>query len=414
MTLVLPFPRLLRRSSLLLLLSLFPFLLGAVPPLQTAELRDITVEIDGSRATVTFLVTDRVKTVVVEPGKGGSAEIRMQSLKAGTAALWSATIKPGVISVKAQIERKDVLKTVVKFTRAVTSMKVIRRTDEQIVVQVELGATISSKSGTISKSPAKKPAARKSTAAKKPATKSTAARNRWALTTIVIDAGHGGKDPGAIGLGDLQEKDVTLAVARHLRDELRRAMPGVKIVMTRDKDVFVELDRRGEIANRRGGRLFVSIHCNSMPEKPHPVSGFECYILRPGRSEDAARVTGAENSAVQYESRTEKYKGNGTDGTIVAGMAQSAFARYSEEAAQRIRQGLRRGTPLADRGVHQAGFYVLVGAAMPAVLVELGYLTSEEDIKILKSASGRKKIAKAISNGIVAYQKHYVATLGGR
>ena len=230
----------------------------------------------------------------------------------------------------------------------------------------------------------------------------------------MIDAGHGGKDPGAIGLDDLQEKNVTLAVSRYLRDELKRTMPGVRIVMTRDKDVFVELDKRGEIANRRGGRLFISIHCNSMPEKPHPVNGFECYILRPGRSEDAARVTGTENSAVRFESRTEKYKSNGADGTIVAGLAQSAFARYSEEAAQRISEGLRTGTPLVDRGVHQAGFYVLVGAAMPAVLVELGYLSSEEDIEVLKSTSGRRKIAKAIARGIVSYQKHYASTLGGK
>lgn len=399
-----------RLRSLLFLSVLLVFLSAASPPPETAELRDITVESTATKATVTFLVTGPVATVVVEPGSGGTAEIRMRPLKAGSAALGSATLKPGLLSVRARIERKDVLVTVLKFSRAVGAMKVIRRTSESIVVEIELGGTV--------KTPARSPApligARKnSNPPKKPTSATTSTKKaRWALTTIVIDAGHGGKDPGAIGIDDLQEKVVTLSVARRLRDELKRAMPGVRIIMTRESDVFVELDRRGEIANRRGGRLFISIHCNSMPEKPHPVSGFECYILRPGRSGDAAAVAGKENDAVRYETRAQKYKTNNADGTIVAGMAQSAFARYSEDAAQRISRELRNGTSLNDRGVHQAGFYVLVGAAMPAVLVEIGYLTSESDILLLKSANGRQKIAKSIANGIVAYQKHYARSMG--
>jgi N-acetylmuramoyl-L-alanine amidase len=358
--------------------------------------------------------------VVVEPGSGGTAEIRMRPVKSEAAALASATLKPGVLSVKAHIERKDVLVARLKFSRAVGAMRVIRRTSESVVVEIELGGTAKTPArstapiiGARKNSNPSKKSPPKATPAKKPTATSTSTKKaRWALTTIVIDAGHGGKDPGAIGIDDLQEKVVTLSVARRLRDELKRAMPGVRIIMTRESDIFVELDRRGEIANRRGGRLFISIHCNSMPEKPHPVSGFECYILRPGKYGDAAAVAGKENDAVRYETRAQKYKASAADGTIVAGMAQSAFARYSEDAAERISRELRNGTTLNDRGIHQAGFYVLVGAAMPAVLVEIGYLTSETDILLLKSSTGRQKIAKSIANGIVSYQKHYAATTG--
>jgi N-acetylmuramoyl-L-alanine amidase len=227
----------------------------------------------------------------------------------------------------------------------------------------------------------------------------------------VIDPGHGGKDPGAIGLGDLEEKEVTLAVAKQLQKELRKAMPGVKVVMTRDDDTFIELDRRGQIANESNGRLFVSIHCNSMPQKPHPVSGFECYILRPGKSEDAARVVATENASVRFENDRRKYEELEAEHAIVASMAQSTFARYSETVAQEIRESMRGSVGIPDRGVLQAGFYVLIGASMPGVLVEIGYLTSENDVAVMKNMAGRKKIARAISRGITSYAKIYSSSL---
>jgi len=387
-------------------LFLVQALMAAVAPV---ELRDISVAMSDQTATITFLVGGSVETVVLERKDGGIAEVRMKSMSATKTALASARLKTGVRSVKAHIERKDVLVANVAFTRRVTAISVSRRDAGRIEVRVKLGATIPAS--------ARGAGSAKGATAREESAKGTArhgnstARRTWSLATIVIDAGHGGKDPGAIGVNDVQEKDITLAVAKRLRDEIKRAMPDVTVVMTRGDDSFVELYRRGQIANERNGRLFISIHCNSMPQKPDPARGFECYILRPGKSDDAARVAAAENSAITFEADREKYTDISTENAIVASMAQSAFVRYSEQLASSLRRSLRGKTGIPDRGVHQAGFFVLVGASMPSVLVELGYLSNEKDAAILTSTSGQKKMARALFEGVKAYEKVYSASL---
>lgn len=394
-------------KQLVPLILLLPLLWVSSPAFAqgTVELRDITVTPGSGSASITFLLSGKVGTVVLEKKKNGRAQVRMKSVRAGKAALGSARVREGVRSVKAHIERKDVLVTNATFTREVTGMRVSRRDGESVVVEVTLGKTSApSKEGSGDNSGSRQA---------RGGSREARNRNRWSLSTIVIDPGHGGKDPGAIGLHDVQEKDVTLSVSLKLRDEIRRRMPGVTVVMTRSDDRFIELYRRGQIANEREGRLFISVHCNSMPEKPHAASGFECYILRPGKSEDAARVLAAENSAVRFESDKAKYEEMSAESAIVASMAQSAFIRYSEEVAGAIRRAMRGKIGIPDRGVHQAGFYVLVGASMPSVLIELGYLSNEKDVKVLKSTSGQKKIAKAIFEGIRAYEKVYSASLRG-
>lgn len=371
-----------------------------VPPGTAAEmkgspiaLRDITVAPEKNSATITLLVSGTVQTVVIEKKGKNVAQIRMKSMAATAQALNSALPKPGVLAVEAHIERTDVLVTNVRFAREVKSLSVTKRDAEKVVVRVTLGGTVAGGGST-----------RQQNA-------ETGRSESWRLSTIVIDAGHGGKDPGAIGIGNIQEKHVTLAVAKQLRDELKRLMPTVKIVMTRDDDRFVELFRRGEIANERGGRLFISIHCNSMPEKPHPASGFECWILRPGRSEDAAHVASRENGVIRYESDRKRYDSLDAEIAILGSLAQSAFARYSEQLAENINAAMHGRTTIPDRGVHQAGFYVLVGASMPAVLVELGYLSNEKDVKVLKEKSGQKKLATAIAQGVRNYEKAYSESL---
>jgi N-acetylmuramoyl-L-alanine amidase len=181
--------------------------------------------------------------------------------------------------------------------------------------------------------------------------------------------------------------------------------------MTRDKDEFIELERRSEIANESGGRFFISIHCNAMPDKPNPRNGFECYILRPGRSDDAARVAAAENDVIRYEANREKYDRHEAEIVIMSTLVQNAFARYSEEAAHTIRNSLAKSSGVKDRGVHQAGFYVLVGTAMPSVLLELGYLTNEKDMKALTNKWVQRRIARSIARGIRNYEKIYKASL---
>ena len=358
------------------------------------SLRDITVTPLSNAATITFLVTGSVQTVVIEKKGTNVAQVRMKSMKATDKALNSALPKPGVISVQAHIERADVLVTDVRFKREVTSMSVIRRTSEKVVVRISLGKELSASEQQSGNNSSSEPS------------------TDWSLSTIVIDPGHGGKDPGAIGIGDVQEKAITLSVAKKLRDELKKSMPGVNIVMTRENDSFVEIYKRGEIANKKKGKLFISIHCNSMPEKPHPATGFECWILRPGKSDDAARVASRENNAIQYESNRKKYDTLDAEIAILGSLAQSASARYSEQLAANIRSAMKRKTPLADRGIHQAGFYVLVGASMPAVLLELGYLSNQKDVKTLKSTSGQQKMAKALAEGIKNFEKGYAESLG--
>jgi len=391
----------LRRMVAVLLLPLLS--LTASAQSRTVDLRDITVTPLQNGATISFLLSGRVATVVIEPRRNGVAEVRMKSIAASSAALNSALPKPGVVSIRAHVERRDVLVTDVAFKREVTGLSVLRRDTERVVVHVALGNQLSA-AVLASSSPS---------SSGSPPTTTTAEpyKRKWSLSTIVIDAGHGGKDPGALGIGEIKEKDITLAVALKLRDEIRRQLPGVKVVMTRDDDRFIELYRRGQIANQADGKLFLSIHCNSMPEKPHPASGFECYILRPGKSADAARVAAAENGAIRFESNKDRYKGMETESAIVASMAQSAFARYSEMLAGAVRRAMRADLSIPDRGVHQAGFYVLVGASMPGALIEIGYLSNEQDARKLADSKGQAAIAKAICNGIRAYEKLYSASL---
>lgn len=239
----------------------------------------------------------------------------------------------------------------------------------------------------------------------------TSTGGRWSLDVIVIDAGHGGKDAGAEGVNGAYEKDVTLAIARKLRDALRRELPNTKVVMTRETDEFIELYRRTEIANEAGGKLFMSIHCNSMPSKPHPAHGCETYILRPGRNDDAARVAQRENASVRFEDRSTRYKSMTEDQIIVATMAQRSFVRFSELLASSIQGEVTTTCPLADRGVSQAGFFVLVGASMPNVLVETGFLSNTSDAQYLASSKGQSAMAASLARAISRYAREYQRTL---
>ncbi|MCC7439464.1 MAG: N-acetylmuramoyl-L-alanine amidase [Armatimonadetes bacterium] len=413
----------LRLTLLLLIIST----VAAAAQSAVPQLRDITVRPSGSTATITLLFTGRVTTVVVEPKGNGVAQVRMKSVRADEKALTSAVVKPGLRSVRAHIERTDVLVANVTFTQTVASMTVTKRDSVSVVVLVKLRPNSPASAATTSAAKPTKKESSKTAPDEPPDTSPKAgntdnntadnrtdnalSRKRWALNTIIIDPGHGGKDPGALGIGEVKEKDVTLATSKKIREELKKLMPGVKVLLTREDDAFVELYQRGQIANKAGGKLFISIHCNSMPEKPHPASGFECYILRPGRSTDAARVALRENSVIQLEYGQERYAGMTTETTIMAAMAQSAFARFSETLAQRIRESVRTTDILPDRGVHQAGFLVLVGASMPSVLVELGYLSNEHDAELLGSKTGQRSLARSVAKGIQRYAQEYEAII---
>jgi len=248
---------------------------------------------------------------------------------------------------------------------------------------------------------------KEASASKEEPSRQAGSRKKWELDVIVLDAGHGGIDGGAEGTNGALEKNVTLAIAKKLRTLIREAMPDTRIVMTRDDDTFVELFRRTEIANEAGGKLFISIHCNSMPTKPHPAHGCETYILRPGRNADAARVAARENASIQFERSQQQYKGLSADQLIMATMAQRSFVQLSETLAAKIQREVSRRTPLQNRGVSQAGFYVLVGASMPNILFETAFLSNKNDAAYITSEKGQEQVAASMLEAIKAYARDY-------
>jgi len=240
------------------------------------------------------------------------------------------------------------------------------------------------------------------------ATETSEHRNRWKLDTIVLDAGHGGHDPGSIGVTGLPEKTITLGIVLKLGNLITRNLPGVRVVYTRKDDRFVELDKRGKIANEAGGKLFISVHANSLPRKPNPTRGFEVYLLRPGRTEEAVAIAERENSVIALEEGyEERYKQLTEENFILVTMAQSAYVKASEVFADLTQKEMASRTGIPNRGVKQAGFYVLVGAAMPNVLVETAYLSNRQDERFLKSDAGQLKIAEALLSAIKSYKKEY-------
>jgi N-acetylmuramoyl-L-alanine amidase len=232
-------------------------------------------------------------------------------------------------------------------------------------------------------------------------------REKWNFDVIVIDPGHGGKDPGAIGLNKVKEKDINLQVGLKLGKLIEEEMKDVKIVYTRKTDRFIDLYKRGKLANENDGKLFVSIHCNSLRKKPSDANGIEVYLLRPGRTKEAISIAERENSVIEYEDDPTRYEQLTDENFILVSMAHSSFMKYSESFADMLNSQFKNNTKLKARGVKQAGFYVLVGASMPSVLIETGFISNKKDIKYLKSSSGQNQLAEAILEAIKEYRQYY-------
>ena len=202
----------------------------------------------------------------------------------------------------------------------------------------------------------------------------TRAGERWQLDTVVIDAGHGGaSDVGAVGVEGLQEKDVTLAVAQKLGARLEANLD-VRVVYTRQDDRFVSLPERGRIANQADAKLFISIHANAAPSQA--AHGTETYFLGTHKSEAAERVMERENAVARLSSDADHYSGFDEQALIWQTLASSTYLQASERLASEIEAQFAERAGRMSRGVKQAGFYVLWGASMPAVLVELGFVTN--------------------------------------
>ncbi len=222
-------------------------------------------------------------------------------------------------------------------------------------------------------------------------------QEKTTLKTVVIDAGHGGKDPGTIGQ-KVQEKKITLAIALKLGKLIRSGFQDVKVIYTRDKDEFIELHERAGIANRNKADLFISIHCNANPS--HALHGVETYVMGLHRSEANLDIAKKENSSILMEpDYTRNYNGfdpNSDESYITFTLFQNAYLDQSTELAATIQDEMKDRTGLNDRGVHQAGFLVLYKTTMPSVLVETGFLSNPEEEKFLMSENGQEYIASAI------------------
>jgi len=229
---------------------------------------------------------------------------------------------------------------------------------------------------------------------------------------IVVDPGHGGVDNGMSGpLGGgprLYEKDVTLAVANRLGDQL--AARGVDVVYTRTSDTLIALDDRGRIANRASGNLFISIHVNAASptwKDPKGARGFETYFLSEARTEDARRVEKMENESVRLEGDDSRVSADDPLSFILSAMTQNEHLRESSDLAELIQQRLGRMHPGPSRGVKQAGFRVLVTAYMPAVLVEIGFGTNPTEAAYLLNPGKQAAIASAIADAAMQYLERY-------
>ena len=227
-------------------------------------------------------------------------------------------------------------------------------------------------------------------------------KNRWKLDTIVLDAGHGGKDPGTMGPRGTKEKDIALDITKRVGLLLEKNTK-LKVIYTREEDIFIPLWKRTKIANESNGKVFLSIHLNGSPNKS--AYGFETYLLRPGKTEDAIEVASRENEVIKFEERTDnRYKDLSGENLIMATMAQSIFMRESEELAAMIQEEMAKKIKSKNRGVKQAGFHVLIGASMPNILIEAGYLTNRNEEKNLRNAKYRQAIANCIYKAVVKFR----------
>ncbi len=227
---------------------------------------------------------------------------------------------------------------------------------------------------------------------------------------IIIDPGHGGKDPGAVSGKKIYEKNIVLDVSRLVAERLKKGLKGIKVVLTRNTDVFIELDRRTEIANSRLNRnengIFVSIHANaSLSPK---IAGYETYYLSQNPSNDDARNTAAlENNVVVLEKKQGALKYGDID-YIEARMMTTQIQKESRLLAESIQTGMRkRLVPSRSLGVKKADFFVLRGALMPSALVEIGFLTNRSESRKLLQKSYQNQIARGISEGIMGFIDKY-------
>lgn len=228
--------------------------------------------------------------------------------------------------------------------------------------------------------------------------------------TVVIDPGHGGRDPGALGSSS-KEKDIVLSVGLKLGKLIEDNHPDVNVLYTRSSDQFVALNHRASIANKAHADLFISIHCNALDRKRVSPQGVETFVLGLHRSKDNLDVAKAENSVIMYEEDySVKYEGfnpNEPESYIIFEFMANEYLDLSVYFASLVQNQLVTNSKRTNRNVRQAGFLVLREVAMPSVLVELGYISNKQEEAYLKSKNGQTSLATSIYNGFKEYKREY-------
>lgn len=232
--------------------------------------------------------------------------------------------------------------------------------------------------------------------------------------TVVIDAGHGGKDPGAVSAnGKVYEKNVTLKVALMVGESIAKNHPEVKVLYTRKTDVFVGLNDRARMANKADADLFISIHVNAAKNKT--AKGAETYTLgaEVDRTERNLEIAKRENGVILLEDNHEKtyanFNPNSPESYIIFEYMQSEFVKESIHIAQYVQENFANDANRLDRGVRQAGFLVLNATSMPSILVELGYISNAEEAKYLASTTAQRHLSSCISK---AFDRYYADLKG--
>lgn len=246
--------------------------------------------------------------------------------------------------------------------------------------------------------------------------------NQKTITAIIIDAGHGGKDPGSIGINKIKEKDIVLSFSLELKEELKKILPNVDIVLTRDKDIYPTLQERYKIANTAAkietdkpeNALFISVHANASLSPS--AKGFEAYFITAQESSEYARaVSMLENSALVKFDKIDasKYEENSSQLTHNY-MLVEQYQKESRLLAQSIVDEVYKVSGISKRNkpVQNALFYVLKGSIMPSTLIEIGFITNEEDAKFMNTKETRIKMVKATALGIKKFIKEFEDTKG--
>ena len=230
------------------------------------------------------------------------------------------------------------------------------------------------------------------------------------IQTIVIDAGHGGKDTGALGKVTT-EKALNLAVALKFGAYIEENLPDVKVIYTRKTDKFVELSERAAIANRNNADVFISIHCNST-ETANSAYGAETFVMGESKNEKNLAVAKKENASILLEDNTDAYNNfdpNSTEAYILFSLSQSLYQSQSLDLAGKVQQQFTNKVGRHNRGVQQAGFLVLWKTSMPSILVELGFINNAKEEQFLNSEKGQTQMALALYRAFEEYKREFEA-----